>query len=227
MHQLADKKNKILVYLIFYVALCTISNKSIEINKNFSTKIETIKVFGLSKAYNLEIEKKLDILLFRNIFFIKKANINEVISEYSLVEKYNVKKIYPKYIKVDIQPTKFVAQIKGKQSFLIGSNGKLVNNKNTNERLPFLFGEFDSKIFLEFKSIVDESDFEFNDFKSIYFFPSRRWDIKTKNNIIIKLPHENLTEVLKTAQLIIKNFEFNSDKVIDLRIPNNVIIKNE
>ena len=225
MHQLVDKKNKILVYLIFYVALCTISNKSIQTQKNFSTKIDVIKVFGLSKAYNLEIAKKLDILLFKNIFFIKKANINEIILEYNLVEKYNVKKIYPKYIKVDIQQTKFVAQIKGKQSFLIGSNGKLIDNNNTNEKLPFLFGEFDSKIFLEFKSIVDESDFEFNDFKSIYFFPSRRWDIKTKNNIIIKLPYENLTEVLKTANAIIKNFKFNNDKVIDLRIPNNVIIK--
>jgi len=227
MHQLVDKKNKILVYLIFYVALCTISNKSIQTQKNFSTKIDVIKVFGLSKAYNLEIAKKLDILLFKNIFFIKKANINEIILEYNLVEKYNVKKIYPKYIKVDIQQTKFVAQIKGKQSFLIGSNGKLIDNNNTNEKLPFLFGEFDSKIFLEFKKIVDESDFEFNNFKSLYFFPSRRWDIKTKNNIIIKLPHKNLTDALKTAQIIIKDFEFNNDKVIDLRIPNNVIIKNE
>ena len=227
MLQLIDKKKKILIYLIFYLALCTITNKSIESKKIFSTKIETIKVFGLSKDHNSEIAKKLDILLFRNIFFLNKANINKVISEYNLVEKYNVKKIYPKYIKVDIQPTKFIGQIKGKQSFLIGSNGKLINNKNIDIKLPFLFGKFDSEKFLEFKKIIDQSDFEFNDFKSIYFFPSKRWDIKTKNDVIIKLPEENLPEVLKTALAIIKNFEFNDNKVIDLRIPNNLIIKNE
>ena len=212
---------------MFYVALCTISNKSIESKKIFSTKVDTIKVFGLSKDHNSEIAKKLDILLFRNIFFLNRANINKVISEYNLVEKYSVKKIYPKYIKVDIQPTKFIGQMKGKQTFLIGSNGKLINSKNIDNKLPFLFGKFDSEKFLEFKKIIDQSDFEFNDFKSIYFFPSKRWDIKTKNNVIIKLPEENLAEVLKTAQAIIKNFEFNDNKVIDLRIPNNLIIKNE
>jgi cell division protein FtsQ len=227
MHQLIDKKTKILIYLMFYVTLCTISNKSIESKKIFSTKVDTIKVFGLSKDQNFEIAKKLDILLFRNIFFLDRSNINKVISEYNLVEKYNVKKIYPKYIKVDIQPTKFIGQIKGKQSFLIGSNGKLIVSKNIDIKLPFLFGKFDSEMFLEFKKIVDQSDFDFKDFQSIYFFPSKRWDIKTKNNIIIKLPEKNIPEVLEIAQAIMKNSEFNDIKVIDLRIPNNLIIKNE
>ena len=72
MHQLTGKKNKITIYLLFFIVLCSINSKS---NKNlnfFSNKINTIYVFGLSKENNLEIKEKLNQLYLGSIFFIKK-----------------------------------------------------------------------------------------------------------------------------------------------------------
>jgi cell division protein FtsQ len=227
MHQLIDKKKKILIYLLFLIILSTTNNKSLEIQKNYLVTINTINVSGLSNDKNLKITSQLNNLLFRNIFFIDKNYINLIISEYDLVEKYSVKKIYPKQVNIEIEPTKYIAEIKGSSQFLIGSNGKLIKNEYTNEPLPLFFGKFNSKKFLEFKKLIEKSEFEFKDFRSIFFYFSNRWDVQTTDGILIKLPKQNLTEALRIAHKIIKNDQFQDERVIDLRISNHVIMKNE
>jgi len=225
MHQSIDKKNKIIIYLIFLILLSTIGNKSLEFQKIDTVTINMIDVSGLSNNNNLQITNKLKGLLFKNILFITQDNINKIISQYNLVESYSVKKIYPKRIDIKIEQTKFIAKISGNNKFLIGSNGKLVENEITNETLPFLFGEFNSKKFLKFKRIIENSEFKFMDFKSIFFYSSNRWDILTIDNILIKLPEKNLSETLRVAHKIIKNDEFKNNSVIDLRISNQIIVQ--
>ena len=166
-------------------------------------------------------------LLFKSIYFIDKDNIDKIISQYNLIQKYKVKKIYPKEIRIDIEPTKYIAQINNGGSFLIGLNGKLIKTEKVNEELPFLGGRFDSKKFLEFHKIINASDFKFKDLKSIFFYPSARWDIYTNDDILIKLPEQNLSEVLRIAYKIIKDDQFNNNRVIDLRISNHIITQNE
>ena len=61
----------------------------------------------------------------------------------------------------------------------------------------------------------------------IYYFPNNRWDIKTKNNILIKLPEKNYLSALNFANNIFYNKNFENMKIIDLRISNQLIITNE
>ena len=225
MLQLIDKKKKILIYIILLIILSTTSNISLENQKNTSVLIDTINVSGLSNNTNLEIAQKLNHLLFKNIFFINKDKINKIILEYNVIEKYSVKKIYPKKINIEIKATRYIAEIKSDNKFLVGSNGKLINSELNSEVLPLFFGKFNSEKFLEFKKIVEKSKFKFKDFKSILFYSSSRWDIQTINGIMIKLPRKNLDQALGIAYKIINNDEFTDSKVIDLRITNHVIIK--
>jgi len=229
MLQLIDKKKKILIYIILLIILSTTSNISLENQKNTSVLIDTINVSGLSNNTNLEIAQKLNHLLFKNIFFINKDKINKIILEYNVIEKYSVKKIYPKKINIEIKATRYIAEIKSDNKFLVGSNGKLINSEFNNEFnsevLPLFFGKFNSEKFLEFKKFIEKSKFKFKDFKSILFYSSSRWDIQTINGIMIKLPRKNLDEALGIAHKIINDVEFKDSKVIDLRITNHVIIK--
>ena len=55
MLQLIDKKNRIVIYLIFLFILSTTSNKTIENQRNNLTTINKISVKGLSKKNNLKI----------------------------------------------------------------------------------------------------------------------------------------------------------------------------
>ena len=224
MHRLTDKKNKIIVYLIFLLILSTTNNKSLEFQHNYSANINKIQVSGLSNRVNSQIRNRFEKLLHSNIFFINKDKIDKIISEYNLVELYSVKKIYPSNIEIKIAQTKFIARISGSNQVLVGSNGKLIKH-DINERLPFLFGKFNSKKFLEFKEIVDNSKFRFNDLKSVSFYPSKRWDITTVENILINLPQDNLLQSLNLAYKLIIDDNFKEIKIIDLRVKNHLVIK--
>ena len=227
MHQLIDKKNKISVYLILFFLLSTISNKKLQIqSNNFNTNIE-VEVHGLSNNANLKIKKKLESLSYKNIFLIDRESVYKVMSKYNLIENYNIKKNYPKTINIQIKPTKFIARVKNNKEFLIGSNGKLISNVSIDTTLPILFGKFNSNELLELKKNIDNSKFEFTEFKSIFFFQSMRWDLQTYDDVLIKLPQQNLSNALKTAFQIIKDKQLTKLQVIDLRISNQVIITNE
>ena len=225
MHQLIDKKNKIITYIIFLVILSTVTNKSFENRDIYSVKISKIKVSGLSNNNNLKIKNELSELLSKNIFLVPKDTIEKIISQYNLIEEYSIKKIYPEEINVEIKPTKIIAKVAGNNNFLIGSNGKLIKNEYTNEKLPFLFGKFNSESFISFKEIINKSEFNFKDFRSIIFYSSNRWDAQTNSGILIKLPEENLIKALKVAHKIINNNKFKDVEIIDLRISNQIIMQ--
>ena len=225
MHQLIDKKNKIIIYLILLIILSTVTNKSLENQDSYPIIVNKINVLGLSDNNNLKIKNELGDLLSKNIFLITKDNINKKISQYNLIEEYSVKKIYPTQIDIKIKQTKFIAKIAGNNNFLIGTNGKLISNESTSEELPFLFGNFNSENFIIFQKIINNSKFNFKNFRSIIIYPSNRWDIQTTEGILIKLPEKNLVNALKIAHKIINNDKFKDGKIIDLRIFNQIIVQ--
>ena len=79
---------------------------------------------------------------------------------------------------------------------LLGSNGKLSETISTNQQLPFIFGKPKVEEFLNFKIIIDQSKFLYDEIENFYFFPSKRWDIELKNKIILKLPNEDIKNTL-------------------------------
>ncbi len=225
MHQLIDKKNRIFIYIIFLFILSTTSNKAIQNKKNFPSLIKEVNVTGLSKTNNLLLKKKMNNLYYKNIHIIDKIEINKIMSEFNIIEEYNVKKIYPSEINIKIKPTKFIARISSNNQLVVGDNGKLIKSEENYESLPYIFGEFNSKKFLKFKKNIEDSKFNFTDFKSISFYPSNRWDILTINGILIKLPDNNLLKSLNLSYKIIKNDQLKDSKFIDLRIANQAIIQ--
>ncbi|MDB4193286.1 FtsQ-type POTRA domain-containing protein [Candidatus Pelagibacter sp.] len=224
MHQLIDKKNKIIIYLFFLFILSTTSGKFIENQKSYSSSINQINIEGLSDTDSSKISNELKNLFYRNILLVKKEEIQRILDKYNIIEEYNIKKIYPSTININIKQTKFIARLSNNNE-LVGANGKLIEDRENNEILPYIFGQFNSKDFLSFKKTITQSKFTFTKFKTLYFFPSNRWDILTNNNILIKLPQDNLSESLNLAYNIISNNDFENKNFIDLRINNHLIIK--
>ena len=224
MHQLVDKKNKIIIYLISLLILSTTNGKFVK-NKNvyFST-INQINIKGLSNTDNKKIYNELNSLYYQNILFVGKKEIQRVISKYNIIEEYNIKKIYPSTININIKPTKFIAKLSNNDQ-LVGANGKLIEDRDNNEILPYIFGEYNSRDFLIFKNNINKSKFNFTEFKTLYFFPSNRWDILTNDDILIKLPQDNFSMALNLAHKIISNDNLENKKLIDLRVNNHLILK--
>ena len=228
---LTDRKVKLFFYIILFILLSTQITKNHNISKSPTTKINHIEVFGLSNENNLKVLKSLNSLSFQNIFFINQSNFYKILKENNLIESFYIKKFYPNVIKINIKQTDFLAiTTKNNKKFYIGSNGKLIpvgDVKDFNKKLPFVFSKSNYADFINLKKIIDKSKFVFEEIESFYYFPSNRWDLKTNSGLLIKLPEKNILESLQFVYLIKKNRQFKNNKIIDLRISNQIIVSDE
>ena len=221
MHQ--RKSNKILIYFFLLIIVSSISNNSIN-NLNL-IKIQNIKISGLDPKDNQILLNKIKNLNIENIFSINKNEISKLLSSNSLVERYEVFKKYPSTININIQKTTFFARINDNgKIFLIGSNGKLTLENNNFYELPYIFGKPNVEEFLKFKKIIDESKFSYNQIENLYFFPSKRWDLKLKENILLKLPNNFTYETLDHLYEFLEINNKENFTVLDARINNQIII---
>ena len=225
MHQSKGKKNKIIIYLLFLFILSTTSAKFINDQNTISSSVSKINTTGLSERKNLEISNNLNNFLYESIFVISKDEIKKILEKHNIIQEFSIKKIYPSTLNIEIKPTKFIARVFNNGQYLVGANGKLIEDKNNNELLPYIFGEFNSLDFLSFKQNIEKSIFSFSNLKTLYFFPSGRWDILTNNDILIKLPQEDIVASLNLSKKLIDNDNFKDNKFLDLRVKNHLVIK--
>ena len=184
---LQKKSKKIFIYLFVFLIIGTINNK--DVNKINFTKISKITVSGLDNKNNFELLNSLNYLKVSNLFFIDQHKIKRVVEANNLVEKYSISKKYPSTLDVKINRAIFLAQFQRNNiQFFLGSNGKFIKGENITKNVPYIFGDFKIQNFFELKNAIDETNFNYNEVKNLFFFKSGRWDIETKNGILIKLP---------------------------------------
>ena len=221
MHQ--RKSKKIFIYFFFLIIISSTNNLSFN-NLKFDN-INDIEISGLSKKENNILFQEIKKINLENIFFIKSKEIVSLIDSNPLIEKYEVKKKYPSAIYVKIQKTNFYAKINiNDETFLIGSNGKLSPNDLQNKDLPFIFGKPDIKEFLNFKNIIDQSKFSYDQIENLYFYPSKRWDLKLKNNILLKLSEKPTIEYLDDLYQFLEKDNVEKFTIVDARLKNQIIL---
>ena len=220
MHQRRGKKILIYFFLLFLVG----SINNIEFNNLKFEVIKNINVLGLGQKDNKILSNDIKNLNLDNIFFLNGKEINKLINSNTLVENYEIFKRYPSTLDINIDKTEFLAKINYDQKILfIGSNGKLSKDDVNNSSLPFIFGKPDIQEFLNFKKIVDTSKLSYQKIKNLYFYPSKRWDIELKNNIVIKLSSNFTKDTVNFALDFLQNKTSQNIEFVDVRIKNQII----
>ena len=221
MHQ--KKGKKILIYLFLFVIVGSINNTAL--TKIRFEKIQSIQISGLNQNQNINLLESIKELNLKNIFFLNGNEISKIIGSNSLVENYEIFKKYPYTLDIKIERTNFLAKINNNEkTFLIGTNGKLSDVKFTDKELPFIFGKPKVDEFIKFINIIEQSKLSFNQVKNLYFFPSKRWDLELKNNVILKLSKDHTKLSLDQAFELINDKNFKDIKVVDARIKNQIIL---
>ena len=213
---------KIIFYISLVIILGTFNNKNL---KNFNLpKIDIVDIEGI-EFNDDEYSKIKNLMKLNNLLFIQKSQIKEILNSNNQIEKYKVFKRYPSSIEIKIKKTNFLAStnIDGK-NYLVGSNGKFIDTKDYSKNLPFVFGNFETEEFIEFKNIILQTDFEYNNIKNFYYFPSGRWDIEMISGILIKLPITGIKESLNLSIELLNNIEFSNIKILDIRQKNQIVI---
>ena len=213
---------KIFFYISLVIILGTLNNKNL---KNFDfPKIDKVNIEGI-EFNNNEFLKISNLIKLNDLFSIQKSQIKEILNSNNLIEEYEVFKRYPSSLEIKIEKTNFLAStnINGK-NYLVGSNGKFINTKDYSQNLPFIFGNFETEKFLEFKNIILQTDFKYNNIKNFYYFPSGRWDIEMISGVLIKLPITGIKESLNLSIDLLDDIEFSNIKILDIRQKNQIVI---
>ena len=103
-----QKRNKkILIYIFLFLIIGTFNNKYLN-NISFP-KIDKILINGIDDTKNLSLVEKLNFLRFKNLFFISKDEIVQILDQYNYIENYSIFKIYPSTLSIEISETEFLA----------------------------------------------------------------------------------------------------------------------
>ena len=225
-----QKKNKI-SYIFFYISilliLTTLNNKNFtnDISKLFN--IKQIKITGVDYNLEKEIYDQLKKFNDKNLLSIDKKKLLEIVNNNKIIESYSIIKKFPSTLILNLEKTKFLASFfRNGKKYYLGSNGKeiLSDKYKASLEMPIIYGNFKPRNFLELLSKFEKNNISLKDIKQFYYFESDRWDFKTKNNILVKLPNANLDKVLKLYLFLQETND--QKKVIDLRVSNQVIITN-
>ena len=225
-----DKKIKIIFYIFLILFLSTFNNTNFhELKKNFFL-IENIKINGLNEKLTLDINSKLEKYLRSNLLLLNKEFIQNDMNEFPFIEGYTIFKKYPSQIILNIKETELIAKTFDNNKIeYIGSNGKIIgeNYYENKKKLPNVFGNFKTSELLRVFLLLENNNFMLSEITDLYYFNSGRWDVKFKNNLLIKLPINKLDNSINIAKKFIEKEKITENIIIDLRVANQVIISNE
>lgn len=226
MHRLIDR-GKIYFYLVLLLILLSIHNLNLVNNINNFFKIKKIiLISNIEEALNQEISNSLDKYYSRNIFSLDSGDIKTMLDKFNIISEYKIKKEYPSVIKINLIETKILAYyFENNQKIYVGENGKKIRKKQiVSNDLPIIEGEVDIKKFLKLKKALINNGFKLNDFIVFYFNKSNRWDLVYNNQIIVKLPIDEINYSISLFKDIIESSNIDEIKIIDLRIKNRIVL---
>ena len=223
-------KKKIYFYLLILLLFSSTFNFNIISNFNKLNLIKHINIVGLDEKEKNILEKNLNILINKNIFLINKDEVEKLLKNNSFIDNYKIVKVFPSNLLVNVKKTKFVGKtILDGERFYIGKNGKLtkISLVEKESNLPQVFGSFQVYEFLKLQEMLIKNGFNLDKIKKYYYYKSKRWDIENNDNVLLRLPSENIENSLKNYRTLMKTNKIIKSNLIDLRIKNKIIFTYE
>ena len=189
--------------------------------KNFAV-LKQIDVSGNSLLSEQFILKLTDLQKGQKLYLISVRDIREKLLKLDEVKDAHISLNYSGTIKVVIFERKpFAIWWNKKAPWLIDDEGnKILKIKDVEvyKDLIIIFGQnFDNKL-KKFLDLLKPFSL-YKKVKSLHYIGNRRWDVYTEDNIVIKLPENNVDNAIKKLEKILKSLKY-KDKVdiIDLRL---------
>ena len=222
----------IFISLIFFkkeVIFLYLKDDKYTFTDNKETTLNEVWVTGLNNELKENIIKAVKYNIGDNVNIINIKRIKERIDELNWIKSSKVI-IYPHGIMEIIveEYIPFAIYYDNEKYFLINKNG-------------YKFIEIYKKQYQNFFEITGKDSLDaINNLKDLVYYiyssnlnldkatriDSRRWDLYFKNDMHIKLPADNSLSVLKKfINFDYNNIEFKNINIIDLRIPDRMILK--
>ena len=210
--------------IVLFIFLTTYTPKfDFIIGSDFS--IKKIEIEGNSILNSDEIVQKLNFLHRENLFFLNLKDIEKNLKNETFIESFSLKKVYPNTLKIIIVEKEPIAVLQNKKKkFYISDKGDFIDFQDIERYrdLPTVFGN--GKLFYSLYQDLQNIKFPLETIKSFYFFESGRWDLVMYDDKMIKLPNKDYLLSLKNYMESRNNSNFNSYKIFDYRIKDQLIL---
>ena len=222
---------RIFLLLILLITLTTFTPSELNTfpkKKNFLFKIKNVEIIENQIINKQEIKEKLTDVYGKNIFFVKKNDLEKSLKSIEFLEKIEVKKKYPDTIIIQIYETKPLGIFfKKNQKYLLDSSSKLIdfNKYDFFDNLPSIFGDGAEKNFVIFFKQLQNNNFPIKRINKYYYFQIGRWDIRLVNDQIIKFPPNKMAEAIQKSVELINHQDFENQNIIDLRIHGKIVVE--
>ena len=217
-------KKRLTIATLLFILLTTItSQKKIFIDNFNLRKIEIENNFLLKDN---DIKKSLKSIYNKNLLTLNYKEIEQVLTQNSFIDSFDVKKKYPETLKIKVFERKPIAiLLNKKKKFYLSEKIDLIEFKDLEDykNLPYVFGDKDK--FQSLYQDLERINFPFNLIKNYIYFESSRWDLKTINKKTIKLPEKNYIKSLQNYLIIYNKDSFAKYTTFDYRIEDQLVLK--
>ena len=186
-------------------------------------KIKDVNIIGAKLLPIEELEKNLNSLKGQNALRVDKQKLISEILSYPIVDQVNIDFDYKGKFNVHLQEYEPFAiwHNKGKD-FLINAKGtKILQLKRTDgfENLLLIFGDGLSGQIKVVAQLINDNSFLQENVISMNFIAARRWDFYLKNEILLKLPVDNISDAVEICEKILTNRKYHGNiAILDLRL---------
>lgn len=228
-------KNKIVnLSAGFLLLFLVLINLIIYSYPNIVSKYFTIKTVIINGSVNSdENQIRKSVIKYKaNLIEPNSLKIKDSVESNAWVKRASVKKIFPSTLLIEIiENDPFAIYLEEGKSYLIDIDGSIItqiNLDNHQEKLLFVRGK-SSSMFLE--TIIKDLSIGFpsliKNLDELEFVEERRWNLKLKNNLLIKLPDENIQKSLSNLKSLFENQKVMESNIIeiDMRIQGRASIK--
>ena len=227
-----------LIFIIFFVYLYLNINKFANLTSDFiqeysnkyNYNLKKIEVIGLTNLNKDEILIFFNKFIDNSIFLVPVKEISNEIKKNKWIKEVNIRNDYKNTLKVNIkEETPVGIYENNNQKILFSKNLVVLEILGKNHDYKNLISFYGENSIINSKYLISNIDQDIKEMiQSLIFVENRRWNIKLKNKITLKLPEKNLEAAIKNYKKIYSNLS-NKDlkdiENIDLRIPNQAIIK--
>ena len=224
--------------IFFFVYLYSSFNKFTDItsylvqeySNKYNYNLEKIEVFGLKNINKTEILLPFNKFKNYSVFLIPVKKISAEIKKNKWIHEVNIRNDYKNTLKVNIKEEIPIGIYENNnQKILFSKNLAILEILEKNHNYKNLISFYGENSIINSKHFISKIDQDIKQMiQSLIFVENRRWNIRLKNKITLKLPEKNLEEAIKNYKKIYSNLS-NKDlkdiEIIDLRIPNQAIIK--
>ena len=217
------KKQLVIASILFTLLTTATFKEKITISR---LNIKKIIVENNSLVEKKDVKKLLLPIYGKNIIFLDNKEIEKALTQNSFIETFEVKKKYPQTLKIRIFEKKPIAiLLNKKEKFYLSDKIELIEFKNIKkyQDLPYVFGNRGE--FKIFHDDLKKINFPFDLINKYTLYETKRWDLETKNKIVIKLHPKKYLKNIQNYLDSRNKQNFKNYRIFDYRIDNQLILK--